>query len=41
MVCTAPTTWRDSAMTSFKLLGLAAILSTAIVTPVFAQQLYS
>jgi hypothetical protein len=36
--CTAPTTWSDSAMTNFTLLSLAAILSTAIVTPVFAQQ---
>jgi hypothetical protein len=33
-----PTTWRDSTMTNFKLLGVAAILSTAIVTPVIAQQ---
>jgi hypothetical protein len=33
-----PTTWRDSTMTNFKLLGVAAILSTAIVTPVLAQQ---
>jgi hypothetical protein len=38
MVCTAPTTWRDSAITNFTLLSLAAILSTAIATPVFAQQ---
>jgi hypothetical protein len=27
-------------MTNFKLLSLAAILSTAIVTPVFAQQAF-
>jgi hypothetical protein len=32
------TTWRDSTMTNFKLLSVVAILSTAIVTPVFAQQ---
>ena len=38
MVCTGSTTCRDSAMTNFKLLSLAAILSSAIVTPVFAQQ---
>src|ERR1700726_269905 len=38
MVCPGSTTCRDSAMTNFKLLSLAAILSTAIVTPVFAQQ---
>jgi hypothetical protein len=29
---------KDSTMTNFKLLSVAAILSTAIVTPVFAQQ---
>jgi hypothetical protein len=38
MVCRRSTTWRDSTMTNFKLLSVAAILSTAIVTPVFAQQ---
>jgi len=31
-------TWRDSTMANFKLLSVAAILSTAIATPVFAQQ---
>ena len=31
-------TWMDSTMNNFKLLSVAAILSTAIVTPVFAQQ---
>jgi hypothetical protein len=35
---TGPTTWSDSTMTNFKLLNVAAILSTAIVTPVFAQE---
>ena len=38
MVRTGSTTWRDSTMANFKLLSVAAILSTAIVTPVFAQQ---
>src|SRR5258708_3101612 len=32
------TTWRDSTMTNFKLLSVAAILSTAIATPGMAQQ---
>src|SRR5260370_5529293 len=32
------TTWKDLTMTNFKLLGVAAILSTMIATPVMAQQ---
>ena len=35
---TGPTTWKDTTMTNFKLLSVGVILSTAIVTPVFAQQ---
>src|SRR5258707_15459027 len=31
------TTWGDLTMTNFKLLGVAAILSTIIATPVMAQ----
>ena len=38
---TGPTTWKDTTMTNFKLLGVGVILSTAIVTPVFAQQAVS
>jgi hypothetical protein len=38
MVCTGVNKWMDSAMINFKLLSLAAMLSTAIATPVFAQQ---
>jgi hypothetical protein len=32
------TTWKDSKMTNFKLLGMAAILSTMIVRPGIAQE---
>ena len=32
------TTLKDTTTTNFKLLGVGVILSTAIVTPVFAQQ---
>src|SRR5258708_40028523 len=32
------TTWRDSTMTRFKLLSVAAVLSTVIATPGMAQQ---
>jgi hypothetical protein len=35
---TGSTTWKDSKMTNFKLFGLAAILSTMIVTPGIAQE---
>jgi hypothetical protein len=35
---TGSTTWKDSKMTNFKLLGVAAILSTVIATPVIAQE---
>jgi hypothetical protein len=35
---TGSTTWRDSTMTNFKLLGVGAILTAVIVTPAFAQQ---
>ena len=38
---TGPTTWKDTTMTNFKLLSVGVILSTAIVTPVFAQQAVS
>jgi hypothetical protein len=38
---TGPTTWKDTMMTNFKLLSVGVILSTAIVTPVFAQQAVS
>jgi hypothetical protein len=38
---TGPTTWKDTRMTNFKLLSVGVILSTAIVTPVFAQQAVS
>ena len=32
------TTWKDSKMTNFKLFGVAAILSTMIVTPGISQE---
>ena len=35
------TTLKDTTTTNFKLLGVGVILSTAIVTPVFAQQAVS
>ena len=35
---TGSTTWKDSTMTNFKLFGVAAILSTMIVTPGIAQE---
>src|SRR5258708_15354208 len=35
---TGSTTWKDSKMTNFKLLGMAAILSTMIVTPGIAHE---
>jgi len=35
---TGSTTWKDLKMTNFKLLGLAAILSTMIATPGIAQE---
>jgi len=38
---TGPTAWKDTTMTHFKLLSVGVILSTAIVTPVFAQQAVS
>jgi hypothetical protein len=38
---TGPTTWKDTTMINFKLLSVGVILSTAIVTPAFAQQAVS
>jgi hypothetical protein len=35
---TGSTTWKDSKMTNFKLFGVAAILSTMIVTPGISQE---
>jgi hypothetical protein len=35
---TGSTTWKDSKMTNFKLVGVAAIFSTMIATPGIAQE---